>query len=64
MHGDVGTINPQTGENAVVSVAYFGIANPDHGVFVLVVPLALIVALIAAQVFAKQTAPTPAEGVA
>lgn len=41
---------------AAVFVAYFGIVNPDPGVFVmivLVVPLALIVALIAAKIFAK-----------
>ena len=41
---------------AAVFVAYFGITNPDPGVFVmivLVVPLALIVALIAAKIFAK-----------
>lgn len=41
---------------AAVFVAYFGITNPDPGVFVmivLVVPLALIVALIAARIFAK-----------
>jgi predicted Na+-dependent transporter len=51
---------------AAVFVAYFGITNPDPGVFVmivLVVPLALIVALIAARVFAKQ-ADSIAEGVA
>lgn len=42
---------------AAVFVAYFGITNPDPGVFVmivLVVPLALIVALISARLFAKQ----------
>ena len=42
---------------AAVFVAYFGITNPDPGVFVmivLVVPLALIVAVIAARIFAKQ----------
>ena len=41
---------------AAVFVAYFGITNPDPGIFVmivLVVPLALIVAMIAAKVFAK-----------
>ena len=41
---------------AAVFVAYFGITNPDPGVFVmivLVVPLALIIALIAAKIFAK-----------
>jgi len=41
---------------AAVFVAYFGITNPDPGVFVmivLVVPLALIVAVIAAKIFAK-----------
>jgi BASS family bile acid:Na+ symporter len=41
---------------AAVFVAYFGITNPDPGVFVmivLVVPLALIVAIIAARLFAK-----------
>jgi len=41
---------------AAVFVAYFGITNPDPGVFVmivLVVPLALIVAVIAAKLFAK-----------
>jgi BASS family bile acid:Na+ symporter len=41
---------------AAVFVAYFGITNPDPGVFVmivLVVPLALIVAIIAARIFAK-----------
>ena len=41
---------------AAVFVAYFGISNPDPGVFVmivLVVPLALIVAVIAAKLFAK-----------
>ena len=40
---------------AAVFVAYFGITNPDPGIFVmivLVVPLALIVALIAAKKFA------------
>lgn len=44
---------------AAVFVAYFGITNPDPGVFVmivLVVPLALIVALIAAKIFAKDVA--------
>ena len=42
---------------AAVFVAYFGITNPDPGVFVmivLVVPLALIVAVIAARIFSKQ----------
>ena len=42
---------------AAVFVAYFGITNPDPGVFVmivLVVPIALIVALIAARIFARQ----------
>jgi len=46
---------------AAVFVAYFGITNPDPGVFVmivLVVPLALIVALIAARIFAKQAGKT------
>ena len=41
---------------AAVFVAYFGITNPDPGVFVmivLVVPLALIVALIAAKIFKR-----------
>ncbi len=41
---------------AAVFVAYFGITNPEPGVFVmivLVVPLALVVALIAARIFAK-----------
>lgn len=41
---------------AAVFVAYFGITDPEPGVFVmivLVVPLALIVALIAAKIFAK-----------
>jgi BASS family bile acid:Na+ symporter len=41
---------------AAVFVAYFSITNPDPGVFVmivLVVPLALIVAVIAAKLFAK-----------
>ena len=41
---------------AAVFVAYFGITNPDPGVFVmivLVVPLALIVAVIAAKLFAR-----------
>jgi len=41
---------------AAVFVAYFSITNPDPGVFVmivLVVPLALIVAVIAAKIFAK-----------
>lgn len=41
---------------AAVFVAYFGITNPDPEIFVmivLVVPLALIVAVIAAKVFAK-----------
>lgn len=44
---------------AAVFVAYFGITNPDPGVFVmivLVVPLALIVALVAAKIFAKDVA--------
>ena len=52
---------------AAVFVAYFGITNPDPGVFVmivLVVPLALIVALIAARVFAKQAGTTVAGGAA
>lgn len=42
---------------AAVFVAYFGITNPDPEIFVmivLVVPLALIVSLIAARIFAKQ----------
>lgn len=42
---------------AAVFVAYFGITNPDPGVFVmivLVVPVAIIVAIIAAQIFKKQ----------
>jgi BASS family bile acid:Na+ symporter len=46
---------------AAVFVAYFGITNPDPGVFVmivLVVPLALIVALIAARIFARQAGGT------
>jgi hypothetical protein len=41
-------------------VAYFSIVNPDPGVFVmivLVVPIALIVALIAARIFAKDVKP-------
>jgi len=41
---------------AAVFVAYFSIVNPDPGVFVmivLVVPIALVVALIAAKIFAK-----------
>ncbi len=41
---------------AAVFVAYFGITNPDPGIFamiVLVVPLALIVAVIAAKIFAN-----------
>ena len=41
---------------AAVFVAYFGITNPDPGIFVmivLVVPLALVVAMIAAKVFAN-----------
>ncbi|MGB5190973.1 bile acid:sodium symporter family protein [Robiginitalea sp.] len=44
---------------AAVFVAYFGIVNPDPEIFVmivLVVPLALIVALIAAKIFAKDAA--------
>lgn len=44
---------------AAVFVAYFSITNPDPDVFVmivLVVPLALIVALIAAKIFAKDVA--------
>lgn len=48
---------------AAVFVAYFGITDPEPGVFVmivLVVPLALIVALIAAKIFAKD-AEIPAE---
>lgn len=52
---------------AAVFVAYFGITNPDPGIFVmivLVVPLALIVALIAARVFAKQARKINAEGAA
>ena len=45
---------------AAVFVAYFSIVNPDPGVFVmivLVVPIALIVALIAARIFAKDAKP-------
>jgi BASS family bile acid:Na+ symporter len=44
---------------AAVFVAYFGITNAEPGVFVmiiLVVPLALIVAVIAARIFAKDVA--------
>jgi BASS family bile acid:Na+ symporter len=50
---------------AAVFVAYFGITNPDPGVFVmivLVVPLALIVAIIAARIFAKQAGKTGVGG--
>jgi BASS family bile acid:Na+ symporter len=46
---------------AAVFVAYFGIVNPDPEIFVmivLVVPLALIVALIAAKIFAKDVEKT------
>ena len=42
---------------AAVFAAYFGIANPPPGLFVmivLVVPLAAIVALVAARLFARQ----------
>ena len=52
---------------AAVFVAYFGITNPDPGVFVmivLVVPLALIVAVIAARIFAKQAGKTVEGGAA
>ncbi|MGB5202547.1 bile acid:sodium symporter family protein [Eudoraea sp.] len=45
---------------AAVFVAYFSIVNPDPGVFVmivLVVPIALVVALIAARIFAKDAKP-------
>jgi BASS family bile acid:Na+ symporter len=48
---------------AAVFAAYFGITNPPPGVFVmvvLVVPLALIVAMVAARLFARQ-APVAAE---
>ncbi|MGA9271354.1 MAG: bile acid:sodium symporter [Lutimonas sp.] len=48
---------------AAVFVAYFGITNPDPGVFVmivLVVPLALIVALIAARIFKRDVAKSEA----
>jgi BASS family bile acid:Na+ symporter len=48
---------------AAVFVAYFGITNPDPGLFVmmvLVAPLALIVALIAARVFAARAGGTGA----
>jgi len=51
---------------AAVFAAYFGITDPPQGLFVmvvLVVPLAAIVALIAAQVFATQAAITPEGGV-
>lgn len=44
---------------AAVFVAYFGIRDPDPGIFVmivLVVPLAPVVALVAARVFARGTA--------
>ena len=50
---------------AAVFVAYFGIKNPDPGIFVmlvLVVPLAVIVALIAARIFAKQAVMADAGG--
>jgi BASS family bile acid:Na+ symporter len=50
---------------AAVFVAYFGIANPDPGIFVmivLVVPIALIVAAVAARVFAKKAAAAESGG--
>jgi bile acid:Na+ symporter, BASS family len=46
---------------AAVFVAYFGITNPDPGIFVmivLVVPLALIVSAISARIFARYAPPT------
>jgi BASS family bile acid:Na+ symporter len=46
---------------AAVFVAYFGIVNPDPGILVmlvLVVPLVLIVALISAGIFARQSGKT------
>ena len=48
---------------AAVFAAFFGIENPPEGLFVmvvLVVPLAAIVALVAARLFARQ-APVAAE---
>jgi ABC-type multidrug transport system permease subunit len=42
---------------AAVFAGYFGITNPPPGLFVmiiLVVPLALIVAMVAARLFARQ----------
>ena len=45
---------------AAVFAAYFGITNPPEGMFVmivLVVPLAALVAIVAARIFARQ-APT------
>jgi len=51
---------------AAVFAGYFGITDPPAGLFVmivLVVPLAAVVALVAAQVFATQAAITPDEGV-
>jgi len=50
---------------AAVFVAYFGIANPDPGIFVmiiLVIPLALGIALVAARVFARTAAETTVPG--
>ena len=51
---------------AAVFAGYFGITDPPAGLFVmivLVVPLAAVVALVAAQVFATQAAFTPDGGV-
>ena len=46
-----------TRNNAAIFAAYFGIINPTLGLFVmiiLVVPLAAIVAMVAARLFARQ----------
>jgi BASS family bile acid:Na+ symporter len=52
---------------AAVFVAYFGISNPDPGIFVmlvLVVPLTVIISFTAARMFAKQAGATAEGGVA
>jgi hypothetical protein len=49
---------------AAVFAAYFGITNPPPGLFVmvvLVVPLALIVAMVAARIFAGRAGETAAK---
>jgi len=50
---------------AAVFAAYFGITNPPSGLFemvILVVPLAAIVAIVAARVFARQAVRAAVEG--